>query len=301
MDLTKLYFFKVTAETAHMTKAAEQLNTSQPFLSRSIQSLEKELNVQLFDRSGRGIELNEIGRAYYHYVKTLFEALEDGSKVVRELNDAQNNTIKIGTNACSFLPAFFSYAKKKNQNLIIRQETHSLSQLIDLLKEMKIDFVFAVCPNEIGEHEGLSSKLLMLDQMNLIFPIDSPFAKKNIIKFEEIVDFPLITAPEGRGLTDALLYQFSAHETKPNILIETTDIAIIPKYVAHHLGISAFPSSLLPYLSKTYEIAGVSMPNESFVIRLYVLWNSKRFQSSIAQWFLQMTEDFYVKEKNIIV
>jgi hypothetical protein len=59
-------------------------------------------------------------------------------------------------------------------------------------------------------------------------------------------------------LTDTLLYQFSAHETKPNILIETTDIAIIPKYVAHHLGISAFPSSFLPALSKIYEITGVN-------------------------------------------
>lgn len=39
------------------------------------------------------------------------------------------------------------------------------------------------------------------------------------------------------------------------------------------------------------------MPNESFVIRLYVLWNNKRFQSSIVQWFLQVTEDFFVKEK----
>lgn len=280
-----------------MTKAAEQLNTSQPFLSRSIQSLEKELNAQLFNRSGRGIELNETGRAYYHYVKTIFENLADGSKVVRELSDAQNNTVNIGTNACSFLPEFFCYAKQKHPKLTIRQETHSFSQLMDLLREMKLDFVFAVCPNEIEEQEGIASKMLVLDQMKLIFPIDSPFAKRDIIKFEEITDLPLISAPKGGGLTDALLHQFSLHKTNPNVCIETTDIAIIPKYVAHHLGISAFPSSLLPDLNKTFDIAGISMSNESFVIRLYVLWNSNRFQSSIAQWFLQTAKDFYAKKR----
>lgn len=283
-----------------MTKAAEQLNTSQPFLSRTIRSLEKELNVQLFNRSGRGIELNEIGRAYYHYVKTIFENLADGSKAVRELNDAQNNTIKIGTNACSFLPEFFSYAKQNRQTLIIHQETHSFSELLDLLRAMEIDFAFAVCPHAIGEQEGISSKILMLDQMKLIFPIASPFTRQEIINFAEIADLPLISAPKGRGLTDALLYQFSIHAAKPNIFIETTDIAIIPKYVAYNLGISAFPSSLLPDLSKTFEITGIPMANESFVIRLYALWNSKRFQSSIAQWFLQMAQDFYTKKNNTI-
>jgi DNA-binding transcriptional LysR family regulator len=177
---------------------------------------------------------------------------------------------------------------------MIRQTTNSLQNLITLLKKGEVDFVFAVCPKDIEAFEDISSELLMMDQMNLIFPTGSPFAGRKSLEFKEIVDMPIITAPEGTGLTDALHYQFTIHGAAPNIVIETSDIAIIPKYVANHLGLSAFPSFIMPDLIRAHDIVGVKLSNESFVVRLYLLWNNTRFQSSTVKTFLQMAKDYYL-------
>ncbi|MDT2659252.1 LysR family transcriptional regulator [Enterococcus hulanensis] len=293
MELNKLYYFKVVAETGHMTEAAEKLFTSQPYLSKSIKLLEEELNVQLFNRSKRGIELNEAGKVYYDYVSKIFETLENGSKAVQDLNNALDNTIKIGTNACSFLPSFFNYAKTRHQQLTIYQETQTIENLLSKLREGTIDYMFAVAPNELSEQDDIGTKLLLKDQMRIILPTDSPLAKKKELKFEEISDLPIVTAPKGFGLTDALLHQFSIHDKEPNIQFTTTDIAVIPKYVANHLGISAFPTSLLPYINKANNIENVSLADSSFVINLYVMWNKKRYHGSLSEWFNQMIEEFY--------
>lgn len=53
MNLNQLYYFKTLAELEHYTKAAEKLNISQPTLSHSISSMEKELGANLFEKQGR--------------------------------------------------------------------------------------------------------------------------------------------------------------------------------------------------------------------------------------------------------
>ncbi len=53
MNLNQLYYFKTLAELEHYTKAAEKLNISQPTLSHSISSMEKELGANLFEKQGQ--------------------------------------------------------------------------------------------------------------------------------------------------------------------------------------------------------------------------------------------------------
>ena len=62
MDLNTLHYFIAAAKTEHMTRAAKQLNITQPTLSAAIRHLEAELGCSVFDRVGRNIRLNENGR-----------------------------------------------------------------------------------------------------------------------------------------------------------------------------------------------------------------------------------------------
>lgn len=62
MELTQLKYFQAMAKCRHFTQAAEEMAVSQSALSRSIQKLEQELGVTLFERHGRTSDLTEAGR-----------------------------------------------------------------------------------------------------------------------------------------------------------------------------------------------------------------------------------------------
>lgn len=57
MNLSQLHYFKKLAEVLHYTRAAQELFITQPTLSGAISSLENELEVSLFERSGRSVSL----------------------------------------------------------------------------------------------------------------------------------------------------------------------------------------------------------------------------------------------------
>ena len=64
MEIRQLTYFKTIAETENISQASKRLHVSQPFLSRTIRSMEEELEVPLFNRSGRKISLTRMVRFF---------------------------------------------------------------------------------------------------------------------------------------------------------------------------------------------------------------------------------------------
>lgn len=84
VPLKSIYAFVAVAETGSMTEAAEVLNVSHSAVSQAIKSLESQLNVTLFRRVGRRVELNQDGRRYYRKVApALMQIVEASESIVR--------------------------------------------------------------------------------------------------------------------------------------------------------------------------------------------------------------------------
>lgn len=94
MDITQLQYFKMIAETGSLTKAAETLHVSQPAISAMLKKFEKEMNVELFDRSPNRIYLNHTGETALVHIKNILRNV--GQMKTDLLNAAQQNlTLRI--------------------------------------------------------------------------------------------------------------------------------------------------------------------------------------------------------------
>ena len=134
MELSQLEQLAAVAEYGTLSKAAEALNTSQPVLSRTMRSLEEELQVSLFDRRRNRLTLNRNGELA---VRCAGKVLEEARRMVEQVRsfDRSQRTISVGScapaplwNLLSLLTRFFS-------DMTIRSEMKSGAALLDGLRD----------------------------------------------------------------------------------------------------------------------------------------------------------------------
>lgn len=102
--LRHVRYLTAVAEHGNFTRAAEALFISQPTLSQQIRQLEKSLQVQLLDRSGRTVRLTDAGEAYLHYAKLAVRDLDAGERAIHDVKDLKRGSLRL-----AMTPTFTAY------------------------------------------------------------------------------------------------------------------------------------------------------------------------------------------------
>ncbi|MCD8069001.1 MAG: LysR family transcriptional regulator [Lachnospiraceae bacterium] len=101
MDITSLKYFEMTAREQHMGRAAEKLHITQPSLSAAIRRLETEIGYPLFNRVGRGIELNEYGKMYLTGVSAALSSLDKALDDMEEYKQRTHSLVRLSCSGSS--------------------------------------------------------------------------------------------------------------------------------------------------------------------------------------------------------
>jgi len=96
MEIRQLRYFIAVAEERHITRAAERLGMQQPPLSRQIKAIEREINVQLFQRKARGVELTAAGRVFLDDARAMLLDLEHAFDTARRTARGEQGRISVG-------------------------------------------------------------------------------------------------------------------------------------------------------------------------------------------------------------
>lgn len=127
----QLCAFVFVADTRSFTKAASQLGITQSGLSTLVKEFEKEIEVQLFDRHSRLVELTVAGRDLYPLVRRTLNSLGEALESMREIRDVERGRIRIGAPqmlACTHLPQVAAHFQRLYPNVEISLVHGLLSQ-----------------------------------------------------------------------------------------------------------------------------------------------------------------------------
>ena len=95
MRITDLSIFRDVAQHGSMTRVADLRNASQPGISRIIRELEREVNVPLMRRTGRGIELTGAGKAFLAFAQTCLKARQDLEGALEVYREPEKKVLSI--------------------------------------------------------------------------------------------------------------------------------------------------------------------------------------------------------------
>lgn len=147
---TELYkIFTVVASAKSFSKAADELFMTQSAVSQAIKQLESSIDMILFRRTAKGVELTDAGTILYKYTNSAMELLDTGLHKLESLKTLDDGELRIGagdTIASYFLLPRLEKFHKLYPNIKIQVTNGITNELIELLKKGKIDIAFANLP-----------------------------------------------------------------------------------------------------------------------------------------------------------
>ena len=182
MELVQLKQLVAVAQEKVLSHAAEKLNISQPALSRSIQNLERELGLQLFDRKKNSMTLNAAGSLAVEQAKLVLEAVEN---LTERLDTFKNDSRTLRLATCAPAPLWKLSAELGTAfpKLTILSEMPDEDEIISLLLSEKADL--AIVRKEI-ESESIETVPFMSEQLFMQIPLSDPLSEKSSITFADL-------------------------------------------------------------------------------------------------------------------
>ncbi len=197
MNLNQLKCFIELAQSEHLTKTAMKANYTVPALSNIISSLEKELGVNLFDRVGRNIKLNEFGKVFYKYVKESLESLDEGISKIRENDSDGKKTVYIASADRIFWLDVFDAFINNNPSVFISRVSIDLFALRESSLIEKFDFI--LCAEDNLTDPSWDHINLVQTEPIILLSRDHPMIGRENVSLSEIKDEHFIVMPKGHS------------------------------------------------------------------------------------------------------
>ncbi len=197
LDAHQLNIFLVAAETLNFTQAAERLHMSQPSVSQHIRSLEQHFDEVLFIRQGRSLILSDAGRVLIPMAQQFVKQSTRINEAMSSLKGHIKGRISIRCNALSgryTLPEFFSQFHQLYPEVTIACRTDACGFPLETLRNGDIHFLFTNLENIV--EPCFQSKRLLTDEIMLITPKNHPWAKREFIEAEELLEEKFILPAE---------------------------------------------------------------------------------------------------------
>lgn len=245
MNLRQLHYFIILAQELSFTRAAQRLHISQPPLSRQIAELEASLNVKLFNRSSRRVELTEPGEVFLRDVQMTFERLQRATLRAQAIEQGLEGRIDVGLSSSHFmgpLPGLIAAYAKAYPGVIIALNEMEPAEQVHALMERRVDVNISRIP---VNDSLLRSVPLWRDPVVVALPCGHALARHESLRFSNLKDEKLVVLRPETSLFAQMVYErFIALGMLSNVVQTIAEVPAQVSLVAAGLGVAVVPLSV---------------------------------------------------------
>lgn len=250
MDLRRLRYFVVLAETLHFGRAALRLNIAQPPLSHQIRVLEEELNARLFERTNRRVELTPAGQALLPEARKLLAQAEHTSAIAARVQRGELGRIRVGFTSAAALspviPELILAYRQRWPSVQVRIEEFTTQEQLQAMLERRLDFAFVRGTQPPDLPPFLGAMRVFEDAMVAALPATHPHASTTrAIAVSALAQDGFVMYPResGIGAYQQAIDLCQRAGFAPQVAQEARSAATIVGLVAAGLGVALVPES----------------------------------------------------------
>jgi LysR family hydrogen peroxide-inducible transcriptional activator len=239
VEIRQLQYFTTIATLGGFRRAADDLAVPQATLSQQIKSLERELGIQLFERSGRGLSLTEAGHAFRKQAERILVDVKIANEQMQEFAQLDRGHLVLGTVPSSgVLVQILAEFMRRYPHVDVTLVERTSGPLLKLLESSEIDVAWLIAPaGAVAPPPGICVRPLYERDLVVIVPPNHRLAAETSVTLEQIASERLILpSPEetARTIVDGA---FRAAGLEPSVCFEVTDPTTMVALAAESIGI----------------------------------------------------------------
>lgn len=292
MELRQLQYFQSVGQLLSITKTADKFHIAQPSITTAIQNLERELGVQLVDRSRRQIMLTTEGQIFLQKVNDILSRLADS---VREMNDygkLGKGHIRLGitpTTSGLIFPRIFAEFRAHHPHIDLTSDEGGSLTVIKSLLQGDLDIGIIIL-SELSS--ALEAFPISVEQVMLCLPQNHAMACCSSIPFSSLENDPFLLFKEDTYLRQVILQECDKNRIHPKVAFSSSQIETIVALVREGAGITFLLESIA---RKRTDITCLPL-SEPLFVKMGLAWSKDKYLSKAAQTFI----DFVTKRQNRI-
>jgi len=295
-------YFLTIAKERSISKAAERLFLSQPYLSQYLAKLEASLGVILLDRTHSPLKLTPAGELFHAYLERQGYLDRQLISDLRDLQDKKRPTLHIGVSpwrGSTLIPDILPVFAREYPDVQVVLHEAPVPELGDLAAGNVIDFCIMHIPGDLTE---LTYELVMRERVFLIAHRDHPLVQGLESTYEAPIPFPdlrlleherVIMLPPDWRLAKLLENTFSVHHVElQNTLITTNNTTAI-NLAAENMGFAFLQESGISRTSHLDRLACFTVGDPPLTCPMAVVYKKNGFLSPAARTFIDLTREYY--------
>ena len=289
MNTKQLEYFISVAESLSFTKTAEKFYISQTAVTQQIKALEEQIQVTLFTRSKRRVELTPAGKVFLSEARTIIKNINDAIEKTQQFANGLFGTLSIGILIGYEKNKLQQYLKKFSHtypNISMEICTNEMTEHLNLVKDNLMDLAFVINP-ENQPLKDFEYKTVERYSLVALLPPDHPLYNEDYIDLIDLQNEKFIFVKETGdeyGQKSMIQNRYREAGFVPNVVQRSNDLNTIESMVASNMGVSILPSFCVIDTMIENDIAIVPINEIQDRIEVVVVWNKNNTNPALEKF-----------------
>lgn len=307
MNMKQFRYVLVLADTGSFSRAADELNISQPSLSQYVKKIESQLGVELFDRANGNVRLTDAGKVYIDAGKKILDLENQMQNQFMDLAEHKAGSIVVGTTpfrSITMMPTVLAKFKELYPGIHVVIDERETSELKEAGEKGEFDIAVLTLP---VDEKKFDYELIMEEEIVIAVPQNSrvnEFLKKHsIIKNGYrygVIDFSLLDNQEFVMITDSQVMQRSLNDlcAEYNVVLKT--VAVVKsleaqiEMVRKGVGIALVPTGVCKDADKGY-INYYSLSQNISKRKVVAVYRKDQYLSSVEKDLIKVMKSLFIE------